>query len=78
MSESGAERWFAAHYDVQGKLILSAPLNSSTAAGSVIDSDPAKYRERLAVIEHGNVRTLAFGRPMSSGRYEFKRGRRLP
>jgi hypothetical protein len=79
MSESGAERWFAAHYDVHGNLILSAPLSSSTAVGKVIDSDPAKYRERLAVIERGAVRTLAFGRPLSTGNsYEFKRGPRLP
>jgi hypothetical protein len=78
MADSTAERWYAAHYDAHGALVLSMPLNSSTAVGSMIDRDPARYRERLAVIERGAVRTLAYGRQTASGEYEFKRGPRLP
>jgi len=78
MTDSNVERWYAAHYDVHGALVLSAPLSSSSAVGSMIDRDPARYRERLAVIERGAIRTLAYARRTANGVYEFKPGRRLP
>jgi hypothetical protein len=78
MADSTNERWYAAHYDAHGELILSGPMTSPTAVGSVIDKDPARYRERLAVVERGSTRTLAYGRQSPNGVYEFKLGPRLP
>jgi hypothetical protein len=71
------ERWYAAHYDLHGELILSAPVRTCDEVGRILDGDPARYRERLAVIERGKVRTLTRGGRALNGRYQFKRGPRL-
>jgi len=78
MKESGSERWYAAHYDAHGDLVLSAPAASSAEVGSMMERDPARYRERLAVIEQGSVRTLVRAQRTTSGEYRFRKGPRLP
>jgi hypothetical protein len=78
MAETSSERWYAAHYDVHGELILSAPLAGPAAVGALMDRNPGRYGERLAVVERANVRTLAFGKRSPNGVYIFKMGRRLP
>ncbi len=71
------ERWYAAHYDPRGELILSAPVKTCDDVGEILDSDPARYRERLAVVERDGVRTLTRGGRALNGRYQFKHGPRL-
>jgi hypothetical protein len=73
-----SERWYAANYDAHGTLVLSAPVSSSVEVGAMMDRDPARYRERLAVVERGAVRTLALATRTANGEYEFKKGPRLP
>jgi len=77
MAETRTERWYAAHYDAHGDLVLSAAVNTSNEVGRMMDKDPERYRERLAVIEQGTARTLVRAQRTPSGEYKFRKGPRL-